>query len=369
MRFEDAQATNLFARLFTYVSRPIGEVEQGKKGRRRNALEDFCTEALAWCLLQSEPFAKALLASPAFRAADMPADGLQIDTQLSFKPTADESDPRRVDTGGGRFDLVLRSPTTDGTLVVIEVKVAPDRPEAIANQIDLYRQHVTKGEWRSYRHKWIVLLTPYSEKHGADAHLSWSQVRDVLEVITKAQRRLENSALKEFLGFLNNRNLAKMKLPPINDSLAAFRQAGPLLAGLQTVFDAVRNDEVCRALFRRSDSLPKMDWNEKDKRLWYGIWSRGSPPHYYVGFETSASSTREPLLMWVQVSVAGNRKAERLPETLSYFFNKKLSGLEGDSTAFVFTKAIASADESSAAIEGWFVQRLRDVKQWAEGLK
>src|SRR5437667_12480627 len=49
----DERADNLIARLFAYSPRR----------RERSELENYCTEALAWCLIISEPFAAKFLAA------------------------------------------------------------------------------------------------------------------------------------------------------------------------------------------------------------------------------------------------------------------------------------------------------------------
>ena len=107
-----------------------------------------------------------------------------------------------------------------------------------------------------------------------------------------------------------------------------------------------------------------MSFDEENGKLWYGIWSRGPRPTYYVGFDTTTSGT-DPLIIWLQVMFDGDRAREVPPKSLLPWYNKPLSGPEGDATNFVFTKEIKSPDDTAAAIEDWLVQRLRDMKSWA----
>ncbi len=260
------RAENLFARLFAYVPRPSPEAE-GQQARRRNALE-FCTEALAWCIRRSRSFRGEFFKLPAFVGCHLSADDLEVNTQLSFTGEGEEPDDTEKPSPG-RFDLVLRS---KGVLVVIESKVAPDTREHVNKQIGEYRKHISAGTLGRARARRIILLTPYSQKHDADAHLSWSEVRDALcDTVINPQTGPEDTVLEEFSDFLKIRNLTTMKLPPLNSLLPALKTTGPLLAGLEEIFASLRNDDVGRALFRKDAVVPKMDWNQKEDGLWYGI--------------------------------------------------------------------------------------------------
>ena len=101
MNPSDPDAKNLFARLFTYAPRPALELIETRQSRRRNALEDFCTEALAWCLMQSKLFADSL-----FAMLGVHLDTFELDTQLSF---TDETDDAADQEMRSRFDLVVKS--------------------------------------------------------------------------------------------------------------------------------------------------------------------------------------------------------------------------------------------------------------------
>jgi hypothetical protein len=129
----------------------------------------------------------------------------------------------------------------------------------------------------------------------------------------------------------------------------------------------LHNDDVVRAIFRKGAMIPNMDWDKDKDLLWYGIWSRGSRPNYFIGLYTSHSGT-DALSMWVQVLFDGDRTTEVVPKTLRAWYNKGFSGREDDATNFVFTQKIKSDDENSAAIEEWFLARLHDVKTWADTL-
>jgi len=370
MHFADDRARNLFARLFAYSPRPAGDINEGKRGRHRNALEDYCTEAFAWCLINSENFRTRLFKAECFADAGFHPTSLEVDTQLSFTGTGIDSEDDRSarELSAGRFDLVLRSSLPTPFLVVIECKVAPDTRASLEKQIKDYRQYISGSAFNAYSHTLVLLLTPYADKHNADGHLSWDCVHDALtDTLLDPQSEPENAVLKQFADFLKIRNLAKMKLPSVAPLLGNLKQTAPLLAGLQAIFESIGNDDLGRAIFRKDARLPKMDFDEESNSLWYGIWSRGSWPFYYIGFHTSCSGN-EPLSLSLQVSVEGDRHAELMPDTLKESFNKRDSGKEDGKTNFVFTKDITSGEDNSAAIEGWLINTLRDVKEWIDDL-
>jgi hypothetical protein len=362
VRSGDPSSNNLFARLFTYVPRPAGDVADPKRARRRNALEDFCTEALAWCLLHSKQFARSLFAASGFRDTGFRADTFSIDTQLSFSGR-ESSELINDQIRGSRFDLVIKASEPSPAVAVIECKVAPDRRENIDTQIAEYRHHLTGSAFKAYRPKIVLLLTPYSDKHNADAHVSWGEVCRALEMSASSRTGPEAEVLKQFSEFLQLRYLAKMALPPISPVLAEFKKVGPLLAALETTFDSLRNDETVKEIFPRRDALiPNMDWEKQTDRLWYGIWSRGPRPNYYLGLYTSYRGS-DGLSMWAQVLVDGDH-VSNLPAG----HDRKLSRLENDGTSVVFTHPISPSNETSGAIEGWLIDRLHRLEEWADSL-
>src|SRR5947207_15143471 len=95
MRYTDERAGNLFARLLTYSPR----------SEKREEQENYCTEALAWCIIKSDRLAGSLLKEICTIANGKPevagfSGQLQVDTQIGF--TGDDllqsrrSEERRV---------------------------------------------------------------------------------------------------------------------------------------------------------------------------------------------------------------------------------------------------------------------------------
>ena len=95
MRSDDPFSNNLLVRLFSYTPR-VG----------RQALEDYCTETLAWCLPHSRDLLHAFCISAGVRAVPDFLETLEIDTQMPFEGI-DANSPEE-DKTGGRFDLVIQ---------------------------------------------------------------------------------------------------------------------------------------------------------------------------------------------------------------------------------------------------------------------
>ena len=172
----DEHAENLFARLFSYAPR-----------EKRNSLEDYCTESLAWLLIKSQTFADEFLkmvrnqlklSGTLNKKLDNYAGKLSVSTQESYTLGEDAAD-----TQGGRFDLVLRPARGDDFIVVLESKVGLDptigsQAKEYTKQLKKHRQFnsVTDGE------RYVLTLTPAAgTPRGADAHVSWCNVYELLE--------------------------------------------------------------------------------------------------------------------------------------------------------------------------------------------
>ncbi len=109
MKADDDLRSNLLARLFSYKPRPDGSAR----------MEDYCTEALAWCLINSSLFSSRFLdftknvlqnrAGPNLRKYQ---DGLKVGTQIGYKEATTEATGEKSDPDAGRFDLVIESVTS-----------------------------------------------------------------------------------------------------------------------------------------------------------------------------------------------------------------------------------------------------------------
>lgn len=268
----DEHAKNLFARLFSYSPRS-----------ERNPLEDYCTEGLAWLLIQSPDFAAILLetirerlgraANPQlanYRAA------LDISTQVSYTGEDNESGDGEG-SRGGRFDLVLRPAGSDDFIVVLESKVGL-HPKVGAQAAEYKRKlkahpqfsEVSEGE------RYVLTLTPASgTPDGADAHLIWHDVYELLDCCSKS--RPSTNPLKpwfnHFADFLKTNHIALVKLPILDSAtIQNFQKIGPFLAVAKEHFGAFAHDDVLKKFFRKRDAEdPIVDCDEGDRNVWYCI--------------------------------------------------------------------------------------------------
>jgi len=143
------------------------------------------------------------------------------------------------------FSVVRSNPS----VLVIECKVAPDSRENIVNQITNYQARI-KGVFKNYTQKRTLLLTPFTDRHNADGHLSWTEVYDALSETARGLcNESEKEVLNQFAKFLEIRNLANMKLPSITQLLSPLKEVAPLLAGLNAIFESLRNDDIAKNYF------------------------------------------------------------------------------------------------------------------------
>ena len=111
---------------------------------------------------------------------------LHVSTQVSYTGEDDGSGEGN-DSGGGRFDLVIKPEEGENFIVVLESKVGldPDIGMQSAEYKERLKSHpqfsqVSKGE------RYVLTLTPASgTPRGADAHLSWQGVHALLDTFSK----------------------------------------------------------------------------------------------------------------------------------------------------------------------------------------
>jgi hypothetical protein len=206
----DPLSTNLFARLFAYTPRSDA----------RKPIEDFCTEALAWCLLSSKGFCEKFLKFLKVRLSESDTLGsnfrrfgqeIDIGTQISFRADPeDEEAGDEQDSSRGRFDIMIRPIAGQSFILVIESKVSFDK--GMDSQIGDYVLALNDPKLRfaRYAERYVVSLTPWtpdiSKKH---ARLTWQDVHRLLE---EEASDTPNSVVRQFSEFLKHRNLSSLKL-------------------------------------------------------------------------------------------------------------------------------------------------------------
>ena len=89
-------------------------------------MEDYCTEALAWCLGQSEDVVQKFLALTGIEELRGYRGPIAVATQQSFKGSGDEDDEEEDgQSSGGRFDLGLVS-RNHGSISALEAGLRCD---------------------------------------------------------------------------------------------------------------------------------------------------------------------------------------------------------------------------------------------------
>jgi hypothetical protein len=299
MLANNERSTNLFERLFSYAPRS-----------KRNPLEDYCTEALAWLLIKSPKFSAAfldLIREELGRGVKNQLAGyrgdLDISTQVSYTGN-DEAEGDDENSGSGRFDLVLKPKGSEGFIVVLESKVGLDPNVGLqaAEYKERLRTHphfrkVIEGE------RYVITLTPASgTPSGADGHLSWARVHDLLREFRPEAKPIRDWFL-HFAEFLKNHYIAVMSLPILDlASIQKLQDFGHFLKAAKEQFGAFVTDEVLKQFFHKRDA-ERASVDADKNGFWYGIWSdkSGRFAAAYLVFRG------KEIALYVQVDYAGRR--------------------------------------------------------------
>ena len=292
MKSDDPRADNLLLRLFSYTPR-LG----------RLPLEDFCTEALAWCLRNCVPFRKAFFKS---FGLDVKEDRVAVATQNSYEY---EGDVNGTITDAGRFDLLVQI-GDDEILAVIEIKVgSPFSPK----QLSGYQEELKRQQERLRFKRGILLtLTDKTEKpKGSQAHQTWASVQQLLGTEQTDRIAFDHvtRTCAQFAEFLKEKGLGPMNIPatasaPLNHWVEGlrFRQR------LEEILKGVTNDSDLYAIFGRK----RIAFEETaDGKVWIGIY--GIEQHFWIGFGFRQTAGRVEIFMLVQKAVSGDRR-KQFPE-------------------------------------------------------
>lgn len=191
MKPNDPEAKNLFCRLFSYI--PWQEEE-----RKREPIEDFCTEALGYFLIMSETFRQRFISE--ILSVPLDVKLLDVDTQ-SFWAAGDEKI-----SGNSRIDMLLESASAR---IGIESKIEADpQPKQFARYQRDY-QNATLFllcKWNYPREHWLD-----AKEHGF-AIIHWEDVQHLMEQMTLADGDAVASLINQFAGFLAKRGMKYMNM-------------------------------------------------------------------------------------------------------------------------------------------------------------
>ncbi len=313
MRDDHAQAHNLFSRLISYSPR-IGE-----GSRTRTALEDYYTEALAWCL-RSPDFRKIffdLIREPARNSGRGLPQGnevdLEIHTQLSFAQNEDEEpeEAKAAPIKRRRFDLVIQSSADRSLVIVVENKVSWRFTE---NQLPAYRNELNRGQrFKDFKTKLLIVLSPSGENPGPGGTvpaitLRWSEVQQKLTEFSgvahgRSQEQMNVPVIRfvcaQFADFLKEKGLAPMKIAPtdhvqLNGWIAGFEAQ----ENMTRILAAIREG---RKTLKKAPVFDAGSDGQDDGSRWFGLYGKGAE-YFYLGFRLRDRQSRAELHLWIQMN-------------------------------------------------------------------
>lgn len=347
MKSRDARADNLLLRLFAYSPR-VG----------RQALEDYCTEALAWCLRKSPSFLTRFLNLTGIAALNDRSEQAEVHTQMSF----DSTDPgENEEANGGRFDLVIEGGVSAPFVLVVETKVGSGfGPE----QLKLYRNRLNAAdafEDVPRRSRYLITLTtvPYPSKL-ADSSITWPNVHNALTTGSKPSDALVAGLIDQFTSFLTEKGLAMLKLNKTDGQLLGhWIEVKALEEQLRQIVERLRNQEEVKPVVGRRQV--------KSDGEWIGVTGKNG---FWAGCGISITTAGPELYLWVEITISGDGRkwiAGFDSETKAAFneakrylkhhedlatanFNKTSYG----NSRFVFVKRVAgSLSGDGEAVFGW----------------
>lgn len=337
MHASDPLSTNVFGRLFSYTPR----------SEAREPIEDFCTEALTWCLLNSQKFARDFLdllkeklqeakeIGPNFQTF---ADAIDVGTQLSFAadPNDEEIDDEET-MSRGRFDLVIQPQVGESFIIVIESKVYFDR--LIDSQLQEYERALSENpRFGQYSERYVVSLTPWIPDESIKcARLNWQEIHALLE----DEYASGDSVFHQFAAFLKSRNLSRLKLMKLKtQQLEQLQQIAPFFDDAREMFGRFQNEPKLKSIFKKHYERPVLNY---DRGTWFGVYSGNRNPWAYAGFWLRP---RE-IILYVQFMVDGDRRSwtKELPTMLAETAKDAASlecktEIENRRTCFYFTKGL-----------------------------
>jgi hypothetical protein len=330
MHHSHSQAENLFSRLFSYVPKDSGN----------ETIENYCTEALAWCLIQSRSFRHEFLRLCGLELGDgeFSAD---VHTQNSFNS---EDDGIR-----GFCDFIIISKSDPKFVFVIESKVWSTFDQ---NQLPKYRKHLQSGHFKEIPEKSrrLVTLTPTGDpRPNADKNIKWSQVQSLLTIHAKSKPAEQYSAtMGQFAAFLEDNGLAPIKLMKITPELLSHCQSAfTLEKALKGIVSKLRNQEGFRDIFGQKQVI-----NNGDGRIGFFV----DAGHFGIGM--AQIKQKWVLFVHVEICFEDNRLnvVESIQKELKAFYDSgtvymkalgfddyaNFGNLSDDSTWFAFSETLPS---------------------------
>jgi hypothetical protein len=352
MHSGDPLCDNLLIRLFSYTPR-VG----------RQALEDYCTEALAWCLRRSPSLLKVFLnltEVPTLRDWQEPAE---VHTQMRYDGA--DTDDSDEDVFAGRFDLVIESGLVAPFVLVVESKVGSDVGE---NQLQTYRNRLNQrdafeGVPKTSRHLVTLTTLPYKSAE-TDGSITWPDVQSAIARGPDVNDALICGVFEQFASFLKEKGLAMLQLNKTDEKLLAqWLRVKELEGQLRSIVERLRNQREIKPMVGRKQV--------KSKDGWIGIYGKND---FWAGFGIAQTQTAPELYMWIEITVPGDRRKwiqDFDTEVKSAFSEGKrylkvhedsdavnFNNLSAGSSRFVFAKPVTGdLDGKGEAVFKWLYER------------
>jgi hypothetical protein len=255
MHDHDPRADNLLIRLFAYAER-----------ERRTPLENYCTEALAWCLKAAPNFRKAFLSLAGLREVRRYVGDFEILTQQGSRSISGHE----ASVSRGVFDLVIRPVERSPWILLIESKIWGDfRKDQLPKYRDCFQRSARSAALKSK--VFIVTLAASAQKPpGSDAHIQWSKVQSCLfEAGGGCQPKRgapyisnpESFVCLQFSEFLKEKGMAPMKIKTNSKQIASYAEGMRFRENLHRLLNGLREqDQLLEVLrYRRGKKLRRID--------------------------------------------------------------------------------------------------------------
>src|SRR6266487_6565347 len=335
-------ADNLFLRLWSYSQR---------KGR--DPLEDFCSEALVWCLRQSVTFRRRFFNLTKLNFLRRNID-LTIHSQQSYEEEDGERAAARKRHTRGRFDIAFEG---KDFFVALESKVGSAFGP---NQIDKYMRRL---EWIKRLDPTIrcALITLTNVREGPlendenVKHIFWGDVHKQLQISCRAnpnesagESRMLFNILQQFADFLKLKSLAHMNIPRVTS--ASLREFIELRKGMEEILASLKTSKHLRPLL----SKKRMMFEPENDGAYLGIHGNWTPS-FYIGFALHQITAGPKMSLYIERALKGRRTDVKIPRELKKSYKKHLSWHGGGETGFVFEQPVDKKLNGDAeAMRLWF---------------
>lgn len=333
MKSLDKRADNLLLRLFAYAPR-VG----------RQALEDYCTEALAWCLKKSPEFLTRFLNLTGIPALHDSSESAEVHTQMSFDAGGSVDDE---EAQGGRFDLVIDSGLAARFVLVIETKVgsgfAPGQLKTYCDRLNA----PDAFESVPIQARYLVTLTTigYKSPDYCDGWITWPDVHRALKVGTAPSDALVVGVFEQFASFLEEKGLSMLQLNKTDENLLSrWIEVQTLDKQLRDIIERLRIQEDIKPVVGRNQ-VKSLNGGE-----WIGV---GGKSDFWAGFGISSTAAGPELYLWVEISLAEdspnwvadfepNAKAafDEAKRYLKHHGDFEAANFDETSSRFVFAKRV-----------------------------